>query len=282
MEASVQVIDPDPCSKKMEPLLSELGPIDSRRLCAGTSQGGIDSCHGDSGGPLLVRAEGGGWLQVGIVSYGVKECGAKGTYSVYARVGAYAQWIEHHVRMQTTPPPDSSSPPAVELGAPSAAPTLEEGATGGSDLVQVSIRPGARLRVGEVFLLEIRSAFDGYLLLIDVNEDNQAQQLFPNPRSEEAHKDGAIKAGSPLIFPEDTYGFRLYAEPPVGRGRLIAIVTKSKVGLEELMKSDEGLAHYPDAAARFAALETALRAKGSGVGAAPEWAAAYRDYVIVP
>jgi hypothetical protein len=148
--------------------------------------------------------------------------------------------------------------------------------------VSIEIRPGARLRVGEDFQVAIQSAFDGYLLLIDIDENNQAQQLFPNLRSEEAHKDGAVKAGSTLVFPEDTYGFRLYAKPPLGRGRLIAIVTKSKVGLEELMKSEEGLERYPDATARFTALETALRSKGPSSGSAPEWAAAFRDYVVVP
>jgi secreted trypsin-like serine protease len=281
MEASVQVIDEKRCARRMEPLLSELGPIDARRVCGGTSDGGVDSCHGDSGGPLLVPAQGGGWVQVGIVSYGVKECGAKGTYSIYARTGAYADWIERQIGGTTSAPP--ASPPApIAQGAPGAAPTLEEGATGGSDFVSVAIRPGARLRVGQPMLVDVRSTFDGYLLLIDLNEKNEAQQLFPNPRSEQAHKDGAVKGGSLLTFPDDTYGFRLFAAPPIGRGRLIAIVTKSKVGLEELMNSEEGLQRYPDATARFAAIEQALRTKGAADPNAPEWAAAFRDYVVVP
>jgi hypothetical protein len=229
-----------------------------------------------------VPAQGGGWVQVGIVSYGVKECGAKGTYSVYARTGAYASWIEGKIGSTSSAPPPPSAPAPIAQGAPSAAPTLEESAAEGSNLVSVAIRPGARLRVGEPMLVDVRSAFDGYLLLIDLNEKNEAQQLFPNPRSEEAHKDGAVKGGSLLTFPDDTYGFRLFAAPPVGRGRLIAIVTKSKVGLEELMKSEEGLEKYPDATERFAALERALKSKGNGDANAPEWAAAYRDYVVVP
>lgn len=285
MEASVEVIDAAHCATRMQSILDKLGPIDQRRICAGTSQGGIDSCHGDSGGPLLLPAQGGGWVQVGVVSYGVEDCGAKGTYSVYARTGVYSDWVEHHVGGKATPAPPATAgaaAPPVAVGAVAGAPAIDASASAGGDLVQVAINPGARLRVGQTFKIQVLSKFDGYLLLIDLDENNKAKQLFPNGRSDQVNKDGAIKANSVLSFPDETYGFQLYAEPPVGRGRLIAIVTKSKVGLEELMKSEEGLEQYPDAPARFVALDTALRAKTGGTPDAPEWSAGYRDYVVVP
>lgn len=282
MEASVEVIDGARCANRMQSVLNQLGPIDQRRICAGTSQGGIDSCQGDSGGPLLLPAQGGGWVQVGIVSYGVEECGAKGTYSVYTRAAAYSDWVEHHVSGKSSAAPVAAAAPAPAAAGTVAAPAIDDIANAGGDLVQVAINPGAQLRVGQTFLVQVLSKFDGYLLLLDLSEDNKLTQLFPNERSDQVNKDGAIKANSVLSFPDQTYGFKLFAEPPVGRGRLIAIVTTSKVGLESLMKSEEGLSPYPDAQARFSALDTALRAKAGGSPDAPEWSAGYRDYVVVP
>lgn len=59
-------------------------------LCAGMRN--KDTCFGDSGGPLLVPWSQGGWLQVGIVSFG-KGC-AMAPYGAYTRVSSFAAWIE--------------------------------------------------------------------------------------------------------------------------------------------------------------------------------------------
>jgi secreted trypsin-like serine protease len=57
--------------------------IDASQLCAGRTN--LDSCQGDSGGPLFFRAVGGGFIQVGIVSWGFG-CGATGFPGVYTRL----------------------------------------------------------------------------------------------------------------------------------------------------------------------------------------------------
>ncbi|MGE0026684.1 MAG: trypsin-like serine protease [Thermoleophilia bacterium] len=61
-------------------------------LCAGSMTGGVDSCSGDSGGPLR---DGSGTL-VGIVSWGVG-CARPGFPGVYTRVGALTSWIDRTV-----------------------------------------------------------------------------------------------------------------------------------------------------------------------------------------
>lgn len=61
-------------------------------VCAGYMPGGKDSCYGDSGGPLIVRAGPTGALLVGIVSFG-EGCARPNQPGVYARVSSYVDWI---------------------------------------------------------------------------------------------------------------------------------------------------------------------------------------------
>ncbi len=53
-------------------------------ICAGST--GKDTCQGDSGGPLFVPAVTGGWIEVGITSWGFG-CAATGSPGVYTRLG---------------------------------------------------------------------------------------------------------------------------------------------------------------------------------------------------
>ncbi|MFE0675557.1 trypsin-like serine protease [Streptomyces sp. NPDC058867] len=68
--------------------------VKSHMVCAGLPASGSDSgttsaCNGDSGGPLVVNNR-----IVGVVSWGVQDCVAKGAYSVFAKVSTYvgAAW----------------------------------------------------------------------------------------------------------------------------------------------------------------------------------------------
>lgn len=67
--------------------------IEAQHLCAGYDGGVADSCQGDSGGPLVVRGGPRGWIQVGIVSWGIG-CGEPNRYGVYQRVAESIDWIE--------------------------------------------------------------------------------------------------------------------------------------------------------------------------------------------
>ena len=65
-------------------------------VCAGGQTS--DTCGGDSGGPLMVPRSG-GFVLVGVTSWGSSPCGQAGSFGVYARVGAAAlnAWVRGRV-----------------------------------------------------------------------------------------------------------------------------------------------------------------------------------------
>ncbi|XP_050070106.1 serine protease easter-like [Anopheles maculipalpis] len=68
--------------------------IDQTQVCAG-GKVNMDSCRGDSGGPLMYvgQRNGEGVLYLGgVVSFG-KRCGLEGVPGVYTRVNQYIEWI---------------------------------------------------------------------------------------------------------------------------------------------------------------------------------------------
>lgn len=83
-------------------IVSNLGPaLSENMICAGVSTGERTSCNGDSGGPLMIKQPDGGWLQVGLVSWGriplsgnnSSRCGHAELYGVYTRLSQYFDWI---------------------------------------------------------------------------------------------------------------------------------------------------------------------------------------------
>lgn len=79
--------------------------ITYKQICAGGLDM-IDSCGGDSGGPLQspglysvldVRNKA-RMIQYGIVSYGLKQCGTVGYPGVYTSIGYYMDWILNTIR----------------------------------------------------------------------------------------------------------------------------------------------------------------------------------------
>ena len=71
-----------------------VGFVASDMMCAGNLRtGGVDTCEGDSGGPMLRLDAAGRWLQVGIVSWGVG-CARPGYPGVYTRISTFAGQIQ--------------------------------------------------------------------------------------------------------------------------------------------------------------------------------------------
>ncbi|KAG6960821.1 hypothetical protein JG687_00008027 [Phytophthora cactorum] len=63
-------------------------------VCAG-GVANLDSCDGDSGGPLIIESTDGEDVLVGVVSWAKDEsCGREGYYGIYSRVSSARNWID--------------------------------------------------------------------------------------------------------------------------------------------------------------------------------------------
>ncbi|KAH8287490.1 hypothetical protein KR054_008802, partial [Drosophila jambulina] len=97
-KAMVTIQALEPCQ---EAFRAKNAPVDERQICAGGALG-VDSCGGDSGGPLTVEAStprGDRYVYLaGVVSFGLEECGKSEYSGVYTRVSSYMDWIEETIR----------------------------------------------------------------------------------------------------------------------------------------------------------------------------------------
>ena len=76
-------------------LITKFHTYHNATLCYFT---GVDSCNGDSGGPLILKEfSSDPYYQIGIVSFGLKLCG-NGVPAVYTRVTNYIPWIERNLK----------------------------------------------------------------------------------------------------------------------------------------------------------------------------------------
>jgi len=103
------------------------GQVTDNMICAGLSDGGKDSCHGDSGGPLMIfDASTTRWKQVGIVSWG-EGCAEPNYYGVYTRLSHYTAWVTSQISPFVTPtvtPTVTPSPTLPKTTTPTPTPTL--------------------------------------------------------------------------------------------------------------------------------------------------------------
>ncbi len=88
-EVDLPLVDGGACQSSLGLNLS------GNMLCAGYLSNPKDTCQGDSGGPLVARnTQNSGWIQVGIVSFGLT-CATN--YGVYAKVSNYLDWTGQYV-----------------------------------------------------------------------------------------------------------------------------------------------------------------------------------------
>jgi trypsin len=116
LEVQVPIRSDDECTQSY--------PLDwegDTMMCAGETQGGKDSCYGDSGGPLFVPDASNQLLIAGVVSFGTG-CALPTQYGVYSRVGDIElhTWLDHQLPVAAAPP--SATPPVPGVNRAAAAP----------------------------------------------------------------------------------------------------------------------------------------------------------------
>lgn len=99
LKALVDVVNLEKCN---EVYTGHNVVLEPTQLCAGGVKG-IDSCSGDSGGPLIGISQTASnrpyFYCAGVVSFGPSPCALEGWPGVYTRVSSYMDWIERNVRV---------------------------------------------------------------------------------------------------------------------------------------------------------------------------------------
>lgn len=78
----VPFVDTDVCLKSYPDRITD------RMFCAGDLKGGVGSCNGDSGGPVVMNG-----IQYGLVSWSFG-CGEPDYPGVFAKVSSVREWIK--------------------------------------------------------------------------------------------------------------------------------------------------------------------------------------------
>ncbi|XP_035205755.1 vitamin K-dependent protein C-like [Stegodyphus dumicola] len=92
LETNVPIIPPKECRNAYKDVF-----ISDHMICAGFAGGRVDSCRGDSGGPLMHTQKDGTWAAYGVTSFG-EGCGEKGKFGVYANVVSHLSWIKSVIK----------------------------------------------------------------------------------------------------------------------------------------------------------------------------------------
>ena len=153
-----------------------------------------------------------------------------------------------------------------------------------SQTITIDIRPSNRHRVGDQVSFSLTSAADGYLTLLDVTASNELVLLFPKKEDLALGKAGRIKANSPLLIPDASYGFEFFAQPPIGKGQLLAIVTHDRIDLGDVLKRSAELAPIDDPLSYVKSLSQRMHAVWTGDAEAnrgASWAIGYAEYEVL-
>ncbi len=112
--------------------------------------------------------------------------------------------------------------------------------------VKIEINVGRTLKLGQEFRISVTAKKPGELILLDVNSNGEVTQLIPNDIMLQNGRDREIVPGRRITIPDDYYGFAFAAGKPLGRGKLLAIVTEDDVKVDQLLAANRAIAVVPN------------------------------------
>ncbi|XP_064424674.1 transmembrane protease serine 9 [Latimeria chalumnae] len=96
-KAAVNIIKDQVC-QNIYNSFSNTNHITKRMMCAGYIEGGVDTCTGDSGGPLACEEPLKKWFLAGLTSWG-RGCARPKFPGVYTRITTVVDWIHQYVSL---------------------------------------------------------------------------------------------------------------------------------------------------------------------------------------
>nr|XP_056705837.1 vitamin K-dependent protein C [Euleptes europaea] len=90
-----------PVASRNECAHSMQNSVSDNMLCGGILGDQRDSCHGDSGGPMVTQFKD-TWFLVGLVSWG-EGCGKLDNFGIYTKVSPYLEWIDQQIKKPLIP-----------------------------------------------------------------------------------------------------------------------------------------------------------------------------------
>ena len=143
--------------------------------------------------------------------------------------------------------------------------------------VELRIEPSPQIAIGASLDIVVESDRDGHLVLLDIDTTGNMVQIFPNEFSRRGGVPDRLHAGQPLRLPGAGAGFRFQADPPTGRGTLIAVVSdQESAQLQALVSRHKDLSVVPRPDAYLVEMDEALY-----VGRGSRQRAATLDYEVV-
>lgn len=102
--------------------------------------------------------------------------------------------------------------------------------------VEVEANAGGKYRTGDPIRFKITSAKEGKLWIVAVNNENNAELLFPHGQDDE----NTVEAGQENMFPPRDSKRVLYADKPYGRTALAFIITAKGTELRDIVSLKNG------------------------------------------
>jgi len=180
--------------------------------------------------------------------------------------------------------------PAPQETAPSGAPALPAKVNNPAGM-SIQIMPVAEIKLGTKIFVKVSTKKPGYLILVDVDANGKVTQIYPNIHSMTipggaTENTNFLKSNMTVSVPDPSNPFAHFefvAEPPLGKGMIIALLSAQPVHVvdlpdvpQELLGSGEEMSFLYDAAS---ALRIASH-EATAPLADPRWSFAAKPYSI--